>query len=409
MYCADVPEYNATTPVSRSTRALSILILLALAPACRKPSIHHNVEPPSTTPPTAVVTAPVGTQTGIFAIAYVLSDPESNKSKIVAEWSIDAGANFAPATRAVGLGEATTKLTTSPGGTGHVFVWDSAVDGVGKPAAAAVRFRITPSDADPGVPGTADFTVDNQVSAFRIDTMVLRDPHIFFRVNTFSPCQDITDSGGGIPNAHPGGVNGQMADSLTMDGDGDGFIDSSPLLLFRLFDQAGPGGKLELASGRFVTTASGDLMPGTPRAPATYTNVASGTILSVVPGTTKPYAPAVIEPTGPGFVTDAVTYTIPSGNLSIPLEGFQMAGTYSGDPATSILSGLSMGFISEANAEAVTISLGAAGSTTLAALMAGGQGGCAVTDDRDLGPDGVTPGWWFYYNWTAQKVTYTGP
>src|SRR6185436_1346946 len=64
------------TPVKRPSRALSILILLALAPACRKPSVHSDVEPPTTTPPTAVVTMPVGTQTGIFSIGYVLSDPD---------------------------------------------------------------------------------------------------------------------------------------------------------------------------------------------------------------------------------------------------------------------------------------------------------------------------------------------
>lgn len=396
--------------MNRSIRAFSVLLLVAaLAPACRKPSIHNNVDPPSTTPPTAVVTAPVGTQTGIFAIAYILSDPESNKSRIAAEWSIDAGATYSPATLAAVALEGITKLATSPGGTGHVFLWDSAVDGVGKPSAATVRFRITPTDTAPGTPGTADFTVDNQVTAFRLDTMVLRDPHMFFRATIFSPCQDVTDSGGGLPGAHPGGVNGQMQDSLTTDGDGDGFIDSSPLLLFRLFDQAGPGGKVELASGRFATTASGDLMPGTPRGSVTYTNSASGTLLSVAPGSTKPYVPGVVEPTGPGFVSDPVLYTMTSGSLSIPLEGFQMAGTYSGDPATSIVNGLSKGFISETNAQQVTINLGTGGTTTLAALLAGGQGGCSMTDDRDLGPDGVTSGWWFYFNWTAQKVTYTGP
>jgi len=397
------------TPVKRPSRALSILILLALAPACRKPSVHSDVEPPTTTPPTAVVTMPVGTQTGIFSIGYVLSDPDGNKANIVAEWSIDAGANYFPATRVVGSGDGTFGLATSPGGTGHTFVWDSAVDGAGKPSAATVRFRITPSDSSPGTPGTADFMVDNQVVCFRIDTMVQRDPHMFLRATIFSPCKDITDDDGGIPGVHANGVNGQIQESLTTDGDGDGFIDSSPLFLFRMFDQAGPGGKMELASGRFVTTASGDVMPGTTRTPVTYTNVASGTLLSVSPGTTKPYAPAVIEPTGPGFVTDPISYTLKSGNSNIPMEGFQAAGTYSGDPATGLVNGLSKGFISEANAQNVVIT-GNGGSTTLAALLAGG-GSCAdgSSDDRDLGPDGLTMGWWFYFNWTAQKVTYTGP
>ena len=398
--------------VNRSTRVFSILLLIAAAPACRKPSIHHNVSPPpSNVAPTATVTAPAGVQTGIFAIGYSLSDPESNKAKIVVEWSTDAGTTYFPATRFTVGGEGVNNLTTFPGGTPHVFLWDSAVDGVGKPAQATVRFRITPSDQDPGTAGTADFDVNNQVTAFRIDTMVLRDPHIFFKASPFAPCEDLTDSGGTLPGAPPGGINGQLKTQLTTDGDGDGYIDSSPLILFRMFNQAGAGGKAEFASGRFstATPTTGDLMPGSDRVPATYTNVASGTLLSPLPGTTKPYAPAVVEPVGPGFVTDPVAYTAPLGNLSIPLEGFRLAGTYNTNPATSIVSGLAMGFISESDAAQVTISLGAAGSTTLAALLAGGPGNCSASDDRDLGPDGTTSGWWFYFNFTAQLVTYTGP
>lgn len=393
----------------RAARVPALLLLIAaLAPACRKPSVQSNASPPSLNPPTVTVTTPAGLQTGIIPISYTLIDVEGNRASIVVEWSRDAGATWAPATRALLGGDGTTKLTTSSTGVGHVFMWDSAVDGAGKPALETVRLRITPSDKLVGTPGTADFDVDNQVTVFRIDTMVLRDPHIFFN---FGGCQDVTDSGAGIPGADPGGINGGIAKSLTTDDDGDGFIDSSPLLLFRLFNQAGTGGKLEFASGRFApaTPTTGDLMPGTGRVTSTYTNVAAGTILSPGSGTTRPYSPPVAEPSGPGFVTVAVTYSIPSGNLTIPLEGYQVAGTYQGDPATGIVSGLSKGFISETIAQQIIIDLGTGSTTTLAALLPGGPGNCNGIDDRDTGPDGVTVGWWFYYNWTAQKVTYTGP
>jgi hypothetical protein len=37
-----------------------------------------------------------------------------------------------------------------------------------------------------------------------------------------------------------------------------------------------------------------------------------------------------------------------------------------------------------------------------------GSGGSAVSD-MDVGPDGTTMGWWFYFNSTATEVAWTGP
>lgn len=389
----------------RPARRFGLLVLCALAPACGG---GGGGKPRVNVPPTALVTTPTGVQTGIIPLAYALSDPERNGASIAAEWSSDGGGTWSPATRSPLGGDATTGLATSVAGTPHVFWWDSAGDAVGRSAAAAIRFRITPSDAAAGTPGTADFTVDNRVTCFRIDSFILRDPHIFFN---FFVCVDVTDSNGGIPGVPAGGVNSLLQTALTTDGDGDGFIDAAPVLLFRLFDQSAAGGAVEVASGRFpaATPNTGDLQPGTLRAPTTMTNVAAGTLLTPLPGTTKPYAPAITTPSGPGFVTEPVSYTVTVGAITLPLDGFRLAATYSGNPATALTNGLGMGFLSESTAQSTMIDLGAFGTVPLASLLPGGQGGCSSADDRDTGPDGQTSGWWFYLNFTAQVVTYTGP
>jgi hypothetical protein len=60
--------------------------------------------------------------------------------------------------------------------------------------------------------------------------------------------------------------------------------------------------------------------------------------------------------------------------------------------------------LTEADAEAVIIDVD--NSITLANLLKGGLDACGSEDDRDtLGADS---GWWFYVNYTAEAVTYTG-
>ena len=44
------------------------------------------------------------------------------------------------------------------------------------------------------------------------------------------------------------------------------------------------------------------------------------------------------------------------------------------------------------------------------AIDIGGDNACTRSDmgtDLDVGPDGVTPGWYFYINFTSGKVPYT--
>lgn len=79
-------------------------------------------------PPTAVVLAPDGLQSGVVLVTYTLADAESDPSTLTVEFR-DVRGVFARATPAGG-GDGTTALATSPAGVTHVFAWDSAADGV---------------------------------------------------------------------------------------------------------------------------------------------------------------------------------------------------------------------------------------------------------------------------------------
>jgi hypothetical protein len=116
------------------------------------------------TPPTATITTPAGTQSGLISLAYKLIDAESDPCGIVAAFSLDGGATFNPATAGAG-GDGTAGLASSTGGgTAHTFVWNSVADGVATGVVpASVKFRVTPSDPSTGTPGTTSaFTVSNR-------------------------------------------------------------------------------------------------------------------------------------------------------------------------------------------------------------------------------------------------------
>jgi hypothetical protein len=95
----------------------------------------------------------------------------------------------------------------------------------------------------------------------------------------------------------------------------------------------------------------------------------------------------------------------------VPLTEARVGATYVGNPATNMVNGLLEGFISEADAEATIIpaTIPVVGGQSLAAILPGGMGNCSTGDDRDLGPDGVTMGWWLYFNFTATQVPWLSP
>jgi hypothetical protein len=113
------------------------------------------------TPPSAALTTP-GSSSALVSLSYTLTDAESDPCSIAVEFSTDAGATFAPATAGPG-GDGMTFLASSPGGSAHVFLWNSVTDGVGLAGAATqVRLRLQPNDGKTGAKAsTANFSVDN--------------------------------------------------------------------------------------------------------------------------------------------------------------------------------------------------------------------------------------------------------
>ncbi|MHC5079622.1 MAG: hypothetical protein ACYTHN_11415, partial [Planctomycetota bacterium] len=122
---------------------------------------NFTVDNTTNTLPSVSVTTPSGTESGLVAISYTLTDAESHACSISIEYSVNGGVVYIPGTGFAGDG--LSGLTSSAGGTAHTVLWNSFADGVATSASnATVRVRITPTDTLPGAPGaTGNFTVDN--------------------------------------------------------------------------------------------------------------------------------------------------------------------------------------------------------------------------------------------------------
>jgi hypothetical protein len=111
--------------------------------------------------PSVLVVTPVGKQVGNVTVDYTMFDSENDLCSIYVEYSEDGGSNYSPATQGPGS-DGLSGLTSSPGGTPHIYRWDSAAD-IGSTWQTDIRIRITPSD--PYRSGTGDYTgtfeVDN--------------------------------------------------------------------------------------------------------------------------------------------------------------------------------------------------------------------------------------------------------
>jgi len=368
------------------------------------------------TPPSATATPPTGVQIMNIPISYTLTDAESDPLSIVVEYSIDGGSTWNPATAGPG-GDGISGLTSSPTGVPHLFVWASRINNVALTGpVSTVQIRITPSDSAAGTAGTTgNFTVNNKVTAYRITDLRLRDPHVFTNVGGLTSCRDITDTGISmtIPPVNIPAVNQQIANLITLDSNPmDGYYDLTLLILFRPLDQADAAtGRVDWAVGRRSTSTPGvsDLDPAYTPVQSTYTSAATGTVLQPGPGTKSPanYTPAILEPAGPGFSTASFEFTFNIGPAAVPLTGVQVGAEYVGTPATSLADGLIMGFLSETAANGIMISVGGT-QVPLSAFLPGGTNSC-VTAYSDKDTNAGVPGWWFYFNFLATEVTYTGP
>ena len=241
-------------------------------------------------------------------------------------------------------------------------------------------------------------------TAFRFSDLDLRDPHVFV---SFIGCHDVTDT-----KLAGFAVNNELQNSIQTDTDGDNLLDLSPVLVFRPLAPGAATSPVDVYFADCTAPMAGTSCAPNMQAPTvtTATNMTSGQCLAAIAGTTHGYSPSITAPDGPCFVTGTVAaVTISLGGIPITLHDARIAATYVGTPATTLAKGLLVGFISEADANATTIpaSFPLVGGQPMSKLLAGGLGACPGYSDKDVN-NGVT-GWWFYLNFPATKVTWTGP
>lgn len=238
-------------------------------------------------------------------------------------------------------------------------------------------------DANPNAPRTV----------YRASKLELRDPHVFSFFDA------------------TGTVNGFIQDGVDNDEDEppDNILDLNVSIVFQPLDQVGTTTPMVISFAECsapLATTSCTQSATTELIPATATNSDSGTCLEALAGTTTDYggnqASPVIPVPAPCFSSNEVDVTVNLGTVTLPMKAARISATYSGTPATSLVTGLLRGYVTEADANNIIIpaDVPLVGGDPLSSLL--------HADDRDTDPDG-TPlnGWWFYIAMEAEEVTYT--
>ncbi|MDY0000616.1 MAG: hypothetical protein RBU30_04920 [Polyangia bacterium] len=249
-------------------------------------------------------------------------------------------------------------------------------------------------------------------TAFRASDLDLKDPHIYVSIPLFG-CSDITNS---VPFGLADPINTMLQNAVQTDGNGNGLLDLSLLMIFRPLTQTVPGsGPLDVGVADCTPPMAGTTCqpdPSNPLQATTFTNGSTAPCIGAYPGTLRPYTPALTTPALPCFSSGLVTLTVDMGGILIPLQDVQVGATYVGNPATSMANtGVLRGFLSEANAATVILpaDMPLVGGQPMSSILPGGTGCCASHDARDYGLDGTTRGWWFYFNFPATRVTWIEP
>jgi hypothetical protein len=248
-----------------------------------------------------------------------------------------------------------------------------------------------PANGDGCCPAGATSANDDDCpvpTAYRITSMDLADPHLIGK-NLFN--QMCTYDISALLGVY---VDNQITNLIF-----------NPVIVFKPLTQAGGATTpMELNLADCATSVS--CSAGATGFPATATNGSGGECLGVLAGTesTPPYNnPTINKPSGACFSSDAQTIMLTIGGLDLTFYDARIAGVYTGTPATGITTGLLRGFLTEADADLITVPLFGG---MLSSWLPGGSGNCSTKDDRDTGPGGQS-GWYFYINFVATKVPYT--
>ena len=233
--------------------------------------------------------------------------------------------------------------------------------------------------------------------AVRVSSLEVVDPHLSVLFLDFF-CSDVTAQ-----------LNTLINESITIDNDMDGFLDSSIITQFST-DQPDYLTTRSL-NARFVDGNCPDPLHSSPCEIITPTQYMTNTTFSEsadclfpIVDTTGGYDPSPNTTGAACYATNPQTTTINVAGVELNLMGFQHAQRY--QDMLTMDQGLMMGFISEVDAEMLTfpMNIPVVGGQSLASLLPGGLGNCSETDDRDIFTDGQTSGWWFYFNTTSELI-----
>ncbi len=234
----------------------------------------------------------------------------------------------------------------------------------------------------------------------RVNTLNLKDPHTFTLILNVI-CEDITDA-----------INAEFNGQISGDNNTDGYLDLSFVTQYYTDQPAYLVSK----------TLTADIQNADCSAPQTGTTCSPvmepilgqlstipqdiDTCLAPLAGTTTGYLPGVTNTDPPCHSTLPQNITLNLAGIELPLENYQQSLRYQNGITTD--QGLHMGFISESVAQSVIIppATPVIGGQTFASLLPGGFGSCADHDDRDIGPDGQTLGWWLYFNSESDLVEF---
>ena len=253
--------------------------------------------------------------------------------------------------------------------------------------------------------GETDSTTGGaSADAFRFTEMYVRDPH--FYITPLLGCEDITDKGLlGSP-----AINEQFNEAIVADQDG--LLEMSFMLLFRPLDQAAAEGSFEFATGDCtapIESTSCDIKAGTESAAGKYANLPD-ICLEPLLGELSPadYEPKPGSTNGPCFRGDPLSFTLDLGDFKLPFVDAEIAAQYVGDPADGMVEGVLHGFLTEESADTTILpdDIPLLGGQPISSVLPGGKSNCAEHDDRDMHM-GIS-GWWFYIDFKAAHVGYTG-
>jgi hypothetical protein len=249
-------------------------------------------------------------------------------------------------------------------------------------------------------------------TAFRFTSLEVAQPRLSYG------CTDITAAVNGL-------IGGNFVSDTSVgaaDGGGpDGRLDLSFILLARPLVQTGNTGTGEFLSDADCaapvppTTCSPD--PTISGQAAKVANQSSGACLTPDPARFEvPDASTQVPNTPSGgadgcYVSESVKLSLTISGIPLTFETARLAAEWVGTPATGMSNGVIEAFMSITQARAILLpaSTPAVGGSPLSVLLRGSpENTCTTVDDSHLGPDGVTKGYWFYFNFTAEKVAWTG-